>query len=141
MAHPFPGRQYIDLDLIAFAKTVTATRAQINAGLAIVAAIPGATITPIAYTMTCIGAFGALTDIRISTSDASPVDIFTVAQADLTDGSKHGTVSSTTTLGAGFAVAGTKGKGINIRKTGSTATTATSATVTLHYKITKDLPN
>lgn len=104
----------------------TATLAQINAGLAFIPADANRTILPIGFGFTVTGAFATLTDIRLSDTAASPVDIMTLAQAQATNGAVITTTSTGVTLGAGFRVALTAGKGVQIRQTGTAGTGGTS---------------
>jgi hypothetical protein len=116
------------------AVSATVTLAQINAGFTLVAAVAGQTLTPVGFRVKCTGAFAALTDIRLSDTNSSPVDIATIAQAQATDGAiftENG--ASGLTFGAGFGAALTAAKGIQIRKTGSTGTTATGCDVIVFY--------
>lgn len=78
---------------------------------------------------------GAVTDLRLSTGDATPVDIATIAQANLTSGSKHVPEGAATTLGAGFLAAGTPGKGLVLRRTGSAATGAFTLDITVLFTL------
>jgi len=74
---------------------------------------------------------GAVTDVRISTDEATPVDLATVLQANATSGVKLNEASTNMSLGAGFAVALNQGVGIKLRKTGSDATGAFTVDVIL----------
>lgn len=77
-------------------------------------------------------AVGEVTDVRLGSTNSTPVVIVTIAQAVLVAGSKHmplhgvaanGTTPSAVTLGAGFAVALGKGDGVKLYKTGTDAST------------------
>lgn len=103
----------------------TATLAQLNAGFTIAADDANKQYVPVGFFLKCTGAFITLTDIRLS--DSSNVDIVTIAQASLTDGSiftENG--GSGVTIGAGFAAPLTAGKGLVLRKTGSAGAGGTS---------------
>jgi len=105
----------------------TATLAQINAGLTVVAGVPGQQIKVIGGRVKANGAFEALTAIELQEEDGSPV-IAGWSQATLTNGAVfdlRNTISGQT-IGAGFMAALTAGKGLLLTKTGGTATTATS---------------
>ena len=116
-----------------FSVPFTATLAQINAGMAILADDPNRTILPVGIFLKVTGSFSSLTDIRLSDNAASPVDIVTFAQAQLTNGTAFGLTSTGVTIGAGFGVKLTAGKGVNIRQTGSAGTVGTSVFGILHY--------
>jgi hypothetical protein len=79
---------------------------------------------------------GGSTDIRISTTDATPVDLVTVVVAGLTNGSRiSGTTSTNVTYGAKFANKLNQGAGINLRKTGATATGAFTIDILLEFDV------
>lgn len=80
-------------------------------------------------------AITGLTTLRLSTSDATPVDIATLAVADLTSGSKHGPTTTNVTLGAGFLAAGNPGKGLVVRRVGSAAAGAFTLDVTVFFAL------
>lgn len=65
---------------------------------------------------------GAVTDLRLQTTDATPVVVATFAQAQLTSGAVLSPMSTGVTLGAGFCVKLTPGIGLVLIKTGSAAT-------------------
>lgn len=112
----------------------TVTLAQLNAGLVIVPADASRTIIPTALRLAVTGAFTGLTDLRVSDTSAGPVDIFTVAQAQLTDGAVlTSTGGAGITLGAGFLASLTAGAGVQVRKTGPAAVGGTSVQVMLRY--------
>jgi hypothetical protein len=81
------------------------------------------------------GAWAVCTDIRVGDTAGTPVDVLTVAVAQATDGAVHSEDAGTNTLGA-FGIDLTVGKGIQVYKTGSTATTGTTVKIRLLYKIT-----
>lgn len=101
------------------------TPAQLNAGYYIV--LPShmlkLTVLDIFFRVNS-AQIGAVTDVRLSTDEATPVDIFTVLQANATSGVKLSPESANMSLGAGFAVALQQGAGILLKKTGSDATGA-----------------
>jgi len=133
------GRTVHFLDVISGPQTemafvFSATLAQINAGLVIMADDPFRTIIPVGFRLLVTGAFTTLTDVRLSDTAGSPVDIVTIAQAQLTNGAVFGTGSATgVTFGAGFAAPVTAGKGIQIRKTGSSGAGGTSISGVVHF--------
>jgi hypothetical protein len=116
--------------------SVVATTAQINAGLTFLAAQTGITLTVVGFFLLCAGNAAGATDIRISDTAASPVDVVTVtaAAAATTAVLTSESVISGQTLGT-FAAALTASKGIQIRKTGSTLTGTTAVTVRVLYTI------
>lgn len=113
----------------------TATLAQLNAGFTIANDDANKQFVPVGFFLKSTGAFTALTDIRLSDTNGTPVDIVTVAQAQLTNGAvftENG--GSGVTLGAGFGAPLTVGKGIVLRKTGSTGAGGTSISGVLLLK-------
>lgn len=112
------------------------TIAEVNAGKVLVPVVPGRTYRVVAIFMKFAGSWAACTDIRVGDTAGTPVDILTVAQAQATDGAVHSEDVGTNTLGAGFGVDLTVSKGIQVYKTGSAATTGTSVSIRLLYKIT-----
>lgn len=76
-------------------------------------------------------AIGALTTLDITTDEATPVNLASVAQANLTSGVKLNEASTNTVLGAGFATTLNQGVGIRIGKTGAAATGAFTVDVIL----------
>jgi len=136
MAQKLPGRTTIEMSEVTLSLVASATLAEVNAGKVIYQPRLGSKLTPVGIDLRVTGLFEALTDIRISSYDpagGSPVDVATVAQAALTDGAKLNQASATMVLGAGFAAALTAGHGLQIRKTGSTATTATKVDVVILF--------
>jgi|SRR5579872_313034 len=116
--------------------TVTATIAQINAGLTLVAGVAGRTITVTNFYMMAHGNFTTATDVRISDTASSPVDVVTVVVADFQDTNIVTPAGGTGITVGTFAAPLTAGKGLQLRKTGSSITVATSATVTVQYSLT-----
>lgn len=101
------------------------TPAQVNAGHYIVFPNYFQQLVPTSFFMRVNSAgVGALTTLRLGTDEATPVDIFTVAQANLTSGSLWMPNSANLTLGAGFLNALKGGAGIKLYKVGSDATGA-----------------
>lgn len=128
-------RNYHELTHVTIAKGITP--AQLNAAYTLISNFGlGPKIRPVDFLIVVNSdAIAALTDIRLSTLDSTPVDIATIAQSDLTSGSKHAPVSSTVTLGAGFGANGVAGSGIQLRKTGSTATGSFTVDVIFRYDL------
>lgn len=112
----------------------TATLAQINAGYTAIAADANRKIVPVGARIKCNGSFTTLTDIRLSDTAASPVDILTLNQAQATSGAIASDQGGTgVTVGAGFGAALTSGKGVQIRQTGSAGAGGTSVEGLLLY--------
>jgi hypothetical protein len=109
---------------------VTVTLAQIQAGIVILPAAPGVTITPLSFRLIVNGTAGGSGNFVIQDTNGSPVAIVTVAEAQLTGQIVPATVSIT--LGAGYLAPLTAGKGIAIPASAS-LTTLTSITVSLDY--------
>jgi len=80
-------------------------------------------------------AITGLTTLRLSTGDATPVDIATFAVADLTSGSKHVPETANVVLGTGFLAAGNPGKGLVLRKVGSAAAGAFTLDITVFFTL------
>lgn len=132
-----PGRTFLDANRIVQNHFVVATLADVNAGLVILPPVAGVQYALTAIHILVTGAFTTLTDIRISTDEATPTDIFTVVQAQLGDGVKHSHLTGTNTLGAAFWAALALGAGVVLRKTGGTAAGGTSITIRVEYKVIK----
>lgn len=114
----------------------TVLLADINAGYTIVPAVPGRTLRPIGVWVRSNGAFAACTDVRIGDTAGTPVVVAQFAVANLTDGAILTDHKETgVTLGAGFFAQCTADKGLQIYKTGSTATTATSLDFRVEYVV------
>jgi hypothetical protein len=108
--------------------------ADVNAGYTVVPANPSRTLRPIGFFIRVNGAWTTGTDVRISDTAASPVDIVTFAQANLTNANTFTGASQTgQTLGAGFLVPLTAGKGIQFRSTGSAMAAGTSIDYRIDY--------
>jgi len=67
---------------------------------------------------------GAVTTLRLGTDEATPVDIFSIPQANLTTGTLWFPNTANVTLGAGFMNALKAGAGLKLYKVGSDATGA-----------------
>jgi len=115
---------------------VTVTLAELNAGKVLVPAVPGRVYRPTDFFLGFNGTFAAATDIRLSDTAGSPVDIVTIGIAQAGTGVVHTRSKGTNTLGPGLLFDLTASKGIQIRKTGSTATGGTSILVQVQYRIT-----
>lgn len=115
-------------------KEATVTLAQLNAGYTIVPEVGGRTYVPVGFYVKFNGTFLTATDIRLSDTNSSPVDIVTIAIAQAGTGVTHMEGLGTNTLGTLYAGL-TAGKGIQIRKTGSAATGGTNILVGIRYRI------
>lgn len=123
-------------DLTSFALQAvpfTATLAEINAGKTIVPAVVGRTYQVHGVKFICTGSFAAGTDIRISDTAGTPVDVVTVPVASLTDGALITESTANNVVGTMFADL-TASKGVQIRKTGSSMTTATKVTGVIFFR-------
>jgi hypothetical protein len=120
-----------------YTKVATVSLAQLNAGLTLIADIPGRTIVPVDYLIVVNGTFLTATDIRLQDSNGSPVLLTTALIAAVTAGAKlsNDVVIANVTDGAGMYASLTAGKGIQIVKTGSAATGGTSLLVRIQYYI------
>jgi hypothetical protein len=115
--------------------TKTVTLAQINAGYTLVKAFGACKYRVVGFTLLLNGTFLTSTDIRLSDTAATPVDIATLAIAQAVDNAQLGPDSTGVTLNAGWAAALTAAKGIQIRQTGTAATGGTDILVTLQYEL------
>lgn len=101
------------------------TPAQVNAGHYIVFPNHFQQLVPVSFFMRVNSAgVGAITTLRLGTDEATPVDIFSIPQANLTTGTLWTPTSANLTLGAGFLNALKAGAGIKLYKVGSDATGA-----------------
>ena len=130
----FPVMDYQQAVQCAVFKGITP--AQLNAGFTCIAAGHTRQIRILGFLLVVnAAAVGAATDIRLQSTDGTPVVVATVVLADLTSGSKHGAVSATAALGAGFAAKGNSGQGLKLVKTGATATGAFNLDLVLLYDV------
>jgi hypothetical protein len=120
-----------------FETVVTCTMAEVNAGKVIVPAITGKQILVTGYLMIIAGSFNTLTDVRLQSSNATPVVVVTALLAAIPDAAKISSdaVISNVTDGAGFMVALGAGDSLKLVKTGSAATTGTSIKVRVRYQV------
>lgn len=113
--------------------TVTATLAQINAGLVLVPAVTGQAITVTNFTAIVNGTFLTGTSVELEDTNGTPVAVATFGEAALTNGAILVPASSGVTLGAGFAAPLTTSKGLQVVNNGSAQTGGTSITFNLTY--------
>ena len=112
---------------------VTATLAQINAGLVLIAGVSGQKITVSNYIARVAGAFATGTSVELESTNGTPVAVTTLAEAGLTSGAVLLPSSSNTTLGAGFGVPMGSGDGLQVVNNGSAQTGGTSIEFTITY--------
>lgn len=115
----------------------SATLAEIIAGKTILPPIPGFCYKVIDFLLFFAGTADDATDIRLSSTDGTPVDIATILIADAADGDKVGAVSAEAVLGAGFNAELSSGQGVLIRETGTTLTGTTGVTGIITYQISR----
>jgi len=113
----------------------TITLAEINAGHIILVDAAGVTLKPVGLLAKVNGLFEACSSVDITDNAGSPVNIASLAVAQLTNGAALNECSAGVTLGAGFLAALTAGKGLKVSKTGSAATTGTSITFRVLYTV------
>lgn len=113
---------------------VTATLAQINAGLVLIPGQTGQKITVLNYTAIVTGNFATGTSVELESTNVSPVAVTTIAEAGLTNNAVLGPTSANTTLGAGFATAMGSGDGLQVVNNGSAQTGGTNIKFTITYK-------
>jgi len=111
------------------------TLAQLNAGYTLVAAAPSFTLRVVDFLIIPTGTFTTATDIRLSDTTATPVDIATLVIANATNNNVVQPGATGLTLNAGFGVPLTANQGLQIRKTGSSAAGGTSLLVLVRYML------
>lgn len=112
---------------------VTATLAQINAGLVVIPGALGKKITITSVVQRVIGAFASGTSVNLQ-SDATSVIVEATAEAGLTNGAVLTTApTANVTLGAGFATPLPAGEGAKIVNIGAAQTVGTSIQFTISY--------
>lgn len=115
-----------------YVQRFSATLAEINAGKTIKPIRPGQLVV-LDFMLRVTGGFATAVDVRLSDLSSGPVDIATIAIAQMTNGAKHTPESANVTLGAGFDAPLTPPVGLQIRKTGSAATGGTSVSGWIMY--------
>lgn len=113
----------------------TVTLAQLNAGYTIVPAYGAVRHRVVNFVMLLNGTFLTSTDIRLSDTAATPVDIATLAIAQAVDNAQLTPDSTGITLNAGWAAKLTAGKGIQLRQTGAAATGGTDILISVEYEV------
>lgn len=112
---------------------ITATLAQINAGLVLIPGLTGKKIIPLNVVARVVGAFATGTSVELEDTSGSPVAVLTYAEAGLTNGAVLFPNSANVTAGAGFAAALTSGAGLQVVNNGSAQTAGTSITFTITF--------
>lgn len=112
--------------------TVTATLAQINAGLVAIPGQTGRKIQVLNFTEKVTGAFTTNTSVNLQSGTTSVI-VEATAQSALTNGAVLLPASSGVTLGAGFAAALPVGESLNVANIGTAAAGGTSITYTITY--------
>lgn len=113
---------------------VTATLAQINAGLTLVAGQAGSKLRVLNYVARVTGAFATGTSVELESTNGTPVAVSTIAEAALTNGAVLLPSSANTTLGAGFGAQLGTGDGLKVVNNGSAQTGGTSIEFTVTYE-------
>lgn len=133
------GRTILDTNQVPQTLYFTCTLAELNAGKVLIPAIAGRTIQVSGFLLLVTGTFATLTDARLSDVDSAGAfsnDLLTVVAAQLGTGVEHGEQKGTNTKGAAFWAPLTIGRGLAIRKTGSTATGGTDIKGYIRYTYT-----
>ena len=113
---------------------VTATIAQINAGLVLVAGVSGKSVKVLNYIARVAGNFATGTSVELESTNGTPVAVSTLAEAGLTDGAVLVPASANTTLGVGFGKAMGAGDGLKVVNNGTAQTGGTSIEFTIEYQ-------
>lgn len=113
-------------------ETIVATLAQINAGLVLVPAVAGKSITVTNVLARVLGNFATGTSVELESS-ATAVAVETIAEAGLTTGAVLFPTTANVTVGAGFGVALPVGEGLSLANNGAAQTGGTSITFTITY--------
>lgn len=113
-------------------ETVVATLAQINAGLVLIPAVAGKSITVTNVLARVLGAFATGTSVELESS-ATTVAVETLAEAGLTNGAVLFPTTANVTVGAGFGVALPVGEGLSLANNGANQTAGTNITFTITY--------
>lgn len=111
---------------------VTATLAQINAGLVLIPGVAGQQIDVVGVVAKVLGNFATGTSVELE-SDATTVAVETIAEAALTTGAVLFPTSANVTLGAGFAAPLPAGEGLKVANNGAPQTAGTSIAFTIQY--------
>lgn len=120
---------------VAYAKGLTV--AQINAGVDLIANMPGAAlrILPTGFKVRARSAAGAgMTSLLIRTKDGTPVNIASVAVANLGQDTVIDEAHTSEPAGAGFLTVGNAGKGVQVIANG-TATGSAIFDIILEFEL------
>lgn len=118
-----------------FGVTSVVTLAQLNAGKILIPAVTGKKIHVVGFAARVIGNMAAATSFDITDDNSSPVAIQSIAVAAATDGAYLTDGTTSVTRGAGYFGDCTVSKNVQIKTVGSAATTGTSITVDLLYRL------
>lgn len=112
---------------------VTATLAQINAGLTLIPGAPGRAITVTDITERVVGAFTTTTSVDLQSTNATPVKVSVAAVAALTNGAVLKPGDANVSRAAGYAVPLGSGDGLAVANVGTAAAGGTSIQYTITY--------
>ena len=108
--------------------------AAINTPTTVIPAASGKTVRILGFNIVNTGAASGATDVRISDTNSSPVDVWTATVAALTDGARFNPAVTGAGITHGTQFSGlTAGKGVQIRKTGGTLAGSTSFKGVIFY--------
>ena len=113
--------------------TVTATQAQINAGLTLIPGVTGKKIDVLNVVNRVVGTFATGTSVELESTNASPVAVLTYLEAAIGGTTVLYPNSANVTTGAGFAAALGSGDGLQVVNNGSAQTGGTSMQFTITY--------
>lgn len=113
--------------------TVTATLAQINAGLVLIPGVTGKKITVTNVFNRSVGAFATGTSVELESTNATPVAVLTYLEAAIGSSANLFPNSSNVTIGAGFCATLGSGDGLQVVNNGTAQTGGTSMTFTIEY--------
>lgn len=113
--------------------TVTATLAQINAGLTLIPGVAGQAITVSNVVARVVGTFATGTSVELESTNASPVAVLTYAETAIAGSTVLVPGAANTTLGAGYAVPLGSGDGLKVVNNGSAQTGGTSIEFTVTF--------
>lgn len=119
----------------AFVKTatVTATLAQINAGLVLIAGAGSQKITVLNVVNRVTGTFATGTSVELESTNASPVAVLTYLEAAIGGSTVLYPSSANVTSGAGMGAQLGAGDGLQVVNNGTAQTGGTSMTFTITY--------
>lgn len=116
--------------------SVVATLAEINAGKTLIAAVTGKKIIPLNIVQRSAGAFGGATAVVVESTNGTPVVVTSTTIAAFGDSADVILPSDThVTLGAGYGIALGTSDGVQVVKTGSSASGGTNITFTITYAL------